>query len=252
MMPNFENKVVLVTGGAAGIGRATALAFATEGADVFVTDIQTEAGEETVRMFGATKGSGMFMACDISKYSEVAAVVDCCVENYGRLDYAINNAGILGTMALTADCTEDNWDEITNVNLKGTWLCMKHELVQMMKQGEGVIVNIASNAGMRGVPELPAYSASKGGVVVLTRTAALEYARSGIRINAINPGLIETEMVKSQIRDNPEAVEVFIAEEPIGRMGQPEEIAAAAVWLCSDSASFVTGHLMNVDGGLLA
>jgi NAD(P)-dependent dehydrogenase (short-subunit alcohol dehydrogenase family) len=168
------------------------------------------------------------------------------------LYYAINNAGILGTMALTADCTEDNWDKITNVNLKGTWLCMKHELVQMMKQGEGVIVNIASNAGMRGVPELPAYSASKGGVVVLTRTAALEYAEYGIRINAINPGLIETEMVKSQMKDNPEAVDMFIAEEPIGRMGQPEEIAAAAVWLCSDSASFVTGHLMNVDGGLLA
>ena len=119
-------------------------------------------------------------------------------------------------MALTADCTEDNWDKITNVNLKGTWLCMKYELSQMMKQGEGVIVNIASNAGMRGVPELPAYSASKGGVVVLTRTAALEYARSGIRINAINPGLVETEMVKKQIKANPEAVDVFIAEEPIG------------------------------------
>jgi len=251
-MPKFENKVVLVTGGASGIGRATAVAFATEGADVVVTDIQIAAGEETVRMFGDTKGSGMFVACDISKSSEVAGVVDCCVENYGRLDYAINNAGILGNMALTADCTEDNWDKITNVNLKGTWLCMKHELVQMMKQGKGVIVNIASNAGMRGVPELPAYSASKGGVVVLTRTAALEYASSGIRINAINPGLIETEMVKKQIKANPEAVDVFIAEEPIGRMGQPEEIAAAAVWLCSDSASFVTGHLMNVDGGLLA
>jgi NAD(P)-dependent dehydrogenase (short-subunit alcohol dehydrogenase family) len=251
-MPNFDNKVVLVTGGASGIGRATALAFATEGADVVVTDVQTEAGEETVRMVGATRGNGTFVACDISKSSEVAGAVNCCVENYGRLDYAINNAGILGTMALTADCTEDNWDKITNVNLKGTWLCMKHELVQMMKQGEGVIVNIASNAGMRGVPELPAYSASKGGVVVLTRTAALEYAEYGIRINAINPGLIETEMVKSQMKDNPEAVDMFIAEEPIGRMGQPEEIAAAAVWLCSDSASFVTGHLMNVDGGLLA
>ena len=251
-MHNFENKVVLVTGGASGIGRATALAFAIEGAHVVVTDVQIAAGEETVRRLEGTKGSGMFMACDISKSTEVAAVFDCCVSNFGRLDYAVNNAGILGDMSLTADCTEDNWDKIIDVNLKGTWLCMKYELVQMMRQGEGVIVNIASNAAMRGVPELPAYSASKGGVVVLTRTAALEYAKSGIRINAINPGLIETEMVKKQIEANPEAVEVFIAEEPIGRMGQPDEIAAAAVWLCSDSASFVTGHLMNVDGGLLA
>ena len=251
-MHNFENKVVLVTGGASGIGRATALAFAIEGAHVVVTDVQIAAGEETVRRLEGTKGSGMFMACDISKSTEVAAVVDCCVSNFGRLDYAVNNAGILGDMSLTADCTEDNWDKIIDVNLKGTWLCMKYELVQMMRQGEGVIVNIASNAAMRGVPELPAYSASKGGVVVLTRTAALEYAKSGIRINAINPGLIETEMVKKQIEANPEAVEVFIAEEPIGRMGQPDEIAAAAGWLCSDSASFVTGHLMNVDGGLLA
>ena len=252
MAGRLENKVALVTGGASGIGRASALAFAGEGARVVIGDVATDQGRETAQLIEEADGKGMFVECDVSKSAEVETLVSACVEAFGRLDCAFNNAGILGDMGPTVECSEDNFDRIMSVNLKGIWLCMKFEIAQMLKQGSGSIVNAGSNAGMRGVPELPAYGASKGGVVILTRTAAVEYAGSGIRINAINPGLIDTPMVRAQTADNPDAVEGFIAEHPIGRIGEPEDVAAAAVWLCTDEASFVTGHLMAVDGGLLA
>ena len=252
MAGNLKNKVALVTGGASGIGRATALMFAREGAKVVVADVQVEGSKETVQRIEAAGGEAIFVECDVSKAAEVDTLITQCVKTYDRLDCAFNNAGILGEMATTANCTEENFDRIMQVNLKGVWLCMKYEILQMLKQGSGAIVNTASNAGMRGVPELAAYGVSKGGVVQLTRTAALEYAKSGIRVNAINPGLIFTPLVQKQTINNPDAVEAFIAEEPMGRMGEPEEVAEAAVWLCTDAASFVTGHLMNVDGGLLA
>ena len=252
MAGRLEDKVSLVTGGASGIGRATALAFASEGSKVVVADVQNEEGQETVQLVEEAGGEARFVGCDVSRAAEVEALIAECVEVYGRLDCAFNNAGVLGDMAVTADCSEENFDRIVSINLKGIWLCMKYEIPLMLEQGGGAIVNAGSNAGMRGVPHLPAYSASKGGVVILTRTAALEVAKSGIRINAVNPGLILTPMVQKQTAENPSAVDAFIAEEPVGRMGEPEEVARTVVWLCTDDASFVTGHLMAVDGGLLA
>ena len=252
MAGRLEDKVSLVTGGASGIGRATALAFACEGSKVVVADVQNEEGQETVQLVEEAGGAARFVKCDVSRAAEVEALIAECVEVYGRLDCAFNNAGVLGDMASTVDCSEENFDRIVSINLKGIWLCMKYEIPLMLEQGGGAIVNAGSNAGMRGVPHLPAYSASKGGVVILTRTAALEVAKSGIRINAVNPGLILTPMVQKQTAENPSAVDAFIAEEPVGRMGEPEEVARTVVWLCTDDASFVTGHLMAVDGGLLA
>ncbi len=221
----MKNKVALVTGGGSGIGRATALAFARERAEVVIADVDDENGNKTARLIEETGGKAVFISCDVSKASEVEALIKQSVEKFGHLDWAFNNAGILGEMATTADCKEDNFDRIINTNLKGVWLCMKYEIPQMVKQGGGVIVNTASNAAVRGVPELPAYSASKGGVLQLTRTAAVESASSGIRVNAINPGLISTPMVDRQVESNPEAVEGFIKEHPVGRIGEPEEIA---------------------------
>ncbi len=248
----MKNKVALVTGGGSGIGRATALVFARERAEVVVADIDDENGNETVALIKEMGGKGIFIKCDVSIASEVETLINHSVEKFGHLDCAFNNAGILGEMSTTADCSEDNFNRIINTNLKGVWLCMKYEIPQMVKQGGGAIVNTASNAAVRGVPELPAYSASKGGVLQLTRTAAVETAASGIRVNAINPGLIATPMVHRQKEINPEAVEGFIKEHPVGRIGEPEEIAETVVWLCSDAASFVTGHIMAVDGGISA
>lgn len=252
MTRQFEGKVVLVTGGASGIGRAATLAFAREGAKVVVADVLAEGGEETVRMIKEAGGQATFIKTDVSKATEVEMLIKKAVETYGSLDFAFNNAGIEGTMAPTADCTEENWDRTISINLKGIWLCMKYEIPQMLKQGGGAIVNTASVAGLVGFQGLPAYGASKGGVVQLTRTAALEYAKTGIRVNAVCPGVIRTPMVERLLSDQPEAEAGFIAMEPVGRMGKPEEIAEAVVWLCSDAASFVTGHPMVVDGGLVA
>lgn len=252
MTKQFEGKVALVTGAGSGIGRASALAFAREGAKTVVADVVVEGGEETVRMIKEAGGEALFVKTDVSKAAEVEALIQKVVETYGRLDYAHNNAGIEGTMAPTADCTEENWDRTISINLKGVWLCMKYEIPQMLKQGGGAIVNTASVAGLVGFQGLPAYAASKGGVVQLTRVAALEYAKAGIRVNAVCPGVIRTPMVERLLSGQPEAEAGFIAMEPVGRMGKPEEIAEAVVWLCSDAASFVTGHPMVVDGGLVA
>ena len=251
-MNSLDGKSAFVTGGASGIGQATALAFAERGARVLVADVDTEGAQETLRLVELGGGEANFVSCDVGDSASVEAAIDRCVELYGRIDCAFNNAGVLGDMTLTADCSEENFDRIMRVNLKGIWLSMKYEIPHMLRQGGGVIVNTASNAGMTGTPQLSVYSATKGGVVMLTRSAALEYARSNIRINCVCPGLISTPMVAQQAIDYPDAVANFTELEPIGRMGRPEEIAEAVVWLSSDAASFVTGHPMAVDGGILA
>jgi len=252
MAGRVAGKVAVITGAGSGIGRATALAFAREGAKVVVADIVVAGGEETVQMIKAAGGEAIFSKTDVTKAAEVEALVKKTVETYGRLDCAFNNAGIEGEVGLTADCTEENWDRVVNIDLKGVWLCMKYEIPQMLKQGGGAIVNTASVAGLVGFQGIPAYVASKHGVNGLTKTAALEYAKSGIRINSVCPGVIHTPMVERFFRANPQASEAMSALEPVGRLGKPEEIAEAVVWLCSDAASFVTGLPMAVDGALTA
>jgi len=252
MAARLEKKVALVTGAASGIGRATALAFARDGATVAVADVTEGAGNETVAMIQKAGGTAKFFRCDVSKATEVEKLVKDVVAAFGRLDCAHNNAGIEGKQAPTADCTEETWDRTIAINLKGVWLCMKFEIPQMLKQGGGAIVNTASVAGLVGFAGLPAYNASKGGVIQLTRTAALEYAKSNIRVNAVCPGVIKTPMVDRFTGGTPAGEAAFAAGEPVGRLGRPEEIATAVVWLCTDEASFVTGIPMPVDGGWVA
>ena len=247
-----EGKVALVTGAGSGIGRATALVFAREGAKVVVSDIVVEGGQETVQQIEAAGGEAIFVKADVSQAADVEALVTQTVETYGRLDCAFNNAGIEGGMKLTIDCTKEEFDRTIAVNLTGVWLCMKYEIQQMLSQGSGAIVNTASAAGLVGFPSLPDYVASKHGVVGLTKTAALEYAKSGIRVNAVCPGVIQTPMVERGAQLSPGFDELAVSMEPVGRFGQPAEIGEAVVWLCSDAASFVTGHPMVVDGGLVA
>jgi len=247
-----QGKIVLVTGGGSGIGRAASLALAKEGAKVAVSDVVVAGGEETVRLIKAAGSEATFIKADVAKAAEVEALIKKVVEIYGRLDCAVNNAGIEGAMTSTVDCSEENFDRIIAVNLKGVWLCMKHEIPQMLKQGGGAIVNTASVAGLVGFQGLPAYVASKHGVNGLTKTAALEYAKQGIRVNAVCPGVIQTPMLDRLFTSQPGVSETIAAMEPVGRLGKPEEIAAAVVWLCSDASSFVTGLPMAVDGGLIA
>ncbi len=250
MIRGLNNKVVVVTGGSSGIGRACALLFAKEGTKVIIGDIAVKGGEETLDMIKRAGGEAMFVRVDVSKAQDVKALIDKAVETYGRLDYATNNAGVQGVETPTADCTEENWDRVININLKGVWLCMKYEIIQMLKQGGGAIVNMSSVDGLVGWQNLPPYVASKHGVAGLTKAAALEYAKADIRVNAVCPGIICTPMNERRISD-PQIKKQFIALEPVGRMGTPEEVAEAVVWLCSDAASFVTGHLMLVDGGFV-
>lgn len=245
-------KVALVTGASSGIGRATALAFAREGAKVVVADVTVEGGEETVALVKKTGGEAIFVKTDVSKAAEVETLVNKAVATYGRLDCAHNNAGIAGKSKTVVDDTEDNWDRILAINLKGVWWCMKYEIAQMLKQGGGAIVNTASDAGLIGVRRGGAYVASKHGVVGLTKTAALEYAKAGIRVNCVCPGPIDTPMLQGIGGRNPQVIEKMATAQPGGRLGKPEEIAEAAVWLCSDAASFVTGLPMPVDGGYMA
>ena len=246
---DIEGKVALVTGGASGIGRATVLAFAKHGAKVVVADVQVESGEETVQMTKDSGGEAIFIRTDISQSEQVEAMVKKAVKAFGRLDYAGNIAGIEGQTALTADCTEANWARVCNTNLKGAWLCMKYEIKQMLKQGGGAIVNMSSHAGLVGFQYIPAYVASKHGVVGLTKAAALEYATSGIRVNVICPSVVHTPMIE-RFTGGDAQVEAQLCEPiPLGRAAAPEEIAEAVIWLCSDAASFVTGHAMSVDGG---
>lgn len=247
-----QGKVAIVTGGSSGIGRATSLIFAREGAKVVVADVLVEGGEETVSLIKAAGGEAVFIKTDMAKPADVEAMVQKAVSTYGRLDCAHNNAGIEGATGRTADYKEADWDRVIQINLTGVWLCMKYEIQQMLKQGGGAIVNTASDAGLLGVPQMPAYVASKHGVVGLTKTAALEYAKSGIRVNAVCPGVIKTPMVDRITGQRPGRAERMTAAEPVGRMGKPEEIGEAVVWLCSEAASFVTGLPMPVDGGVAA
>jgi len=253
MARELEDKVVLVTGGAAGIGRAAALAFAENGAKVAICDLKVDRGHELVELIESRDGRAIFIEADVSRAAEVDKLVLDTVSAYGRLDCAFNNAGIEGELAPTESCTEENFDRIIAINLKGLWLCLRREIQQMLRQGDGgAIVNMSSVAGLVGFAGLPAYVASKHGVIGLTKAAALEHAKDGIRVNAVCPGVIHTEMIDRLTGKDPAAEKQFVDLEPIGRMGTPHEIGAVAVWLCSKAASFVTGHALAVDGGFVA
>ncbi|MEZ7500109.1 SDR family oxidoreductase [Flavobacterium sp. Arc3] len=250
METEFKNKVAIVTGGSFGIGRATALAFAKKGAKVVVVDWKENT--ETIDLIKKSGGEVLFVKCDVSKSSDVKAMIATTIATFGRLDYAFNNAGIEGESAPVQECSEENWDKTIGVNLKGIWLCMKYEIHEMLKKSKGVIINCSSVAGLVGFAGLPAYVASKHGVIGLTKTAALEYAKDGIRVNAVCPGVIKTAMMDRLTGEKKEVEEEFISLEPMARMGKPEEIANTVLWMCSDEASFVTGHAMAVDGGFVA
>jgi NAD(P)-dependent dehydrogenase (short-subunit alcohol dehydrogenase family) len=256
MPGRVDGKVALVTGGASGIGRATALTFASEGAKLIIADMNEDGGHQTVHMITEQGGEAIFVKTDVTQATAVEALISKAVETYGRLDCAHNNAGIFGAgiggdlRMLTAEYPEERWHQVIAINLTGVWLCMKYEIPQMLHQGGGTIVNTASVAGLVGSVGGSAYVASKHGVVGLTKTAALEYARHGIRVNCVCPGMIETPMTENALCDP--ALQAQIAARPMGRVGNPEEIAEAVVWLCSNAASFVTGHTMTVDGGMVA
>jgi NAD(P)-dependent dehydrogenase (short-subunit alcohol dehydrogenase family) len=248
----FEGKVAVVTGGASGIGRATALAFAQEGARVVVADQDSEGGAETARMIMSHGGYALFATVDVTQAHEVAMLVEQTVAHYGRLDIAFNNAGAAGVPGLTHEQSEEEFERLIGVNLKGIWLCMKHEIPQMLNQGGGVIVNTSSLLGLSGDRNAAIYAASKHGVLGLTKSAAKEYITRGIRINAICPGTIRTPMLERSLGGDPESIPGFGDWIPAGRIGTPEEVAAAVLWLCSDGAAFVVGHELQVDGGVLA
>ena len=246
----FQDKVAIITGGSFGIGRAAAIAFAERGAKVVIADWVED--NETLNAIKSAGGDAIFIKCDVSSDESVRAMVDKTIAQYGRLDYAFNNAGVEGISAPTHECTNENWDKTIGINLKGVWLCMKYEIPHMIKQGKGAIVNNASIAGLVGFVNIPAYVASKHGILGLTKNAALEYAKSGIRVNAVCPGVIKTAMIDRFTGKDKVVEKQFESMEPVGRMGQPEEVAQAVIWLCSDAASFVTAHPMAVDGGWVA
>ena len=254
MAGHLEGKVALVTGGGAGIGRATALTFGREGAKVVVADVNADGGEETATTIKENGGESTFVHANVSRAADVEAMIQRVLQVYGRLDCAYNNAGIEGGSTVRLhEYSEDHWDQIMDINLKGVWLCLKYEIPVMLEQGSGAIVNTASGAGLVGSRLLSAYTASKHGVVGLTKAAALEYAQDGIRVNAVCPGPIDTRMMQ-HLMEMVTKSSYGSTLSPTGatRWGKPQEVAEAVVWLCSDAASFVTGHAMSVDGGMVA
>ena len=248
-MSSFNGKVAIVTGGSSGIGRATAIAFARERAYVVVASRREDEGLETVKLVKEAGSDGLFVKTDVAKPADIGAMVEKTVESYGRLDYAFNNAGVEQVPTPLLEQTEEDFDRIININVKAVWLCMQHQIRQMLKNGGGAIVNMSSVAGLIGASTMPIYVASKHAVVGLTKSVALEYAKEGIRVNAVCPGYIQTPMVETFGKQLQEQI---IQMHPIGRAGKPEEIANAVVWLCSDKASFVIGHSLTLDGGYVA
>jgi NAD(P)-dependent dehydrogenase (short-subunit alcohol dehydrogenase family) len=249
-MLDFSGKVALVTGAASGMGLATARVFAEVGAAVVLADFREDAANAEAQKLVAAGHKAIAVRCDVSDDAQVAAMVERTVAEFGRLDAAFNNAGVMAHIAPTVDSTREDWDRVIGINLRGVWNCLKHELRQMERQGSGAIVNNASVGALTGNPGIGSYIASKHGVVGLTRTAALESIKHGVRVNAINPGLIDTQIARDVVKGNEEAYRDIAKHVPIARAGRPEEIASAVLWLCSPGASYVVGHALTVDGGM--
>ncbi|TMH17943.1 MAG: SDR family oxidoreductase [Betaproteobacteria bacterium] len=252
MNHSFAGKVALVTGAGSGIGLATAKAFGEAGASVVLADRREDAVRAAAEGLSASGGKALAVRCDVTDDTQVASMIDRTVFAFGRLDAAFNNAGVMQRRVDTAEISGDEWDRVMAINLRGVWSCMKYELAQMLRNGGGAIVNCSSIGGVIGVPGLAAYHAAKHGVIGLTKTAALEYATRKIRINAVCPGTINTPMAESLTGGDPKILAEFLKDEPIGRIAEPEEVAAAVLWLCSPGASYVVGHALLVDGGYTA
>ena len=246
---DFDGKVALVTGGGSGLGQAAAVLLAGRGARVVVADVNEDGGAETVRRCVAEGSEALFVGTDVTREDDVIALVATAVDRFGRLDAALNNAGTTGPSAPTADYTLEQWNGVIALNLTGVFLCLKHEIPQMVSQGGGAIVNTSSGAGLIGFAGLPGYVASKHGVIGLTRAAALEYVKAGVRVNAVCPGSTRTPMLEGFMGGDPAIEKAMAQSAPIGRLARPEEIAEAMVWLLSDAASFMVGHALAVDGG---
>lgn len=250
-MTTLSGKVALVTGGTSGIGKATAIALAQAGAKVVVAGRRQVEGEETIRQIQAMGGEGFYVPTDVSKEADVQILIEKIMTRYGRLDIAFNNAGVEQDSTPLAEQTEATYDLIMDINVKGVWLSLKHEIPALLKSGGGAIVNTSSVLGLVGGAMVPIYTASKHAVEGLTKSVALEYVKQGIRVNAVSPGPIQTEMLDRLFKANPEATEHFITGQPMGRIGKPSEVVNAVLWLCSDASSFVTGQSLTVDGGFI-